>query len=181
MNQAPTRQCQRRMRGTAAAGVIAGALLGVLGAGAGAAPKDGTKFDNWAIRCEKPGEGDPSKIEVCYAFQNVVTKEKNQRVLNVAVGYAPKIDVPVALITLPLGIALPPGASLTLDDGQPIRFPIERCEPNGCRAGLKLEKDLLDRLTKANKVQISFHDGAHRPVNIPLSMKGFGDAFQTLK
>ncbi|MGQ0656822.1 MAG: invasion associated locus B family protein [Chromatiales bacterium] len=146
-----------------------------------AAPKDGTKFDNWAIKCEKPEAQDKDKTEVCYAFQNVVTKEKNQRVLNFAVGYPPKIEVPVALITLPLGIALPPGASLTVDEDQPIRFPIERCEPNGCRAGLKLEKLLLEKLTRASKVQISFHDGAHRPVNIPLSMKGFGEAFKSLK
>lgn len=146
-----------------------------------AAPKDGAKFDNWAIKCEKSGEQDKDKIEVCYAFQNVVTKEGNQRVLNVAVGYAPKIEDPVALITLPLGIALPPGAGLTIDQDKPIRFPIERCEPNGCRAGLKLEKVLLDKLNKAGKVEVNFHDGAHRPVKVPLSMKGFGEALKSLK
>jgi len=148
-----------------------------------AAPKDGEKFDNWAIKCEKPDAKAKEKgaTEVCYAFQNVVTKEGNQRVLNIAVGYAPKIPDPVALITLPLGIALPPGAALTLDDDKPIRFPIERCEPGGCRAGLKLEKTLLDKINAAKKVQLGFSDDAHRPVQIPLSMKGFTAALKTLK
>ena len=148
-----------------------------------AAPKDGEKFDNWAIKCEKPDEKQKSQgaFEVCYAFQNVVTKEGSQRVLNIAVGYAPKVTDPVALITLPLGIALPPGASLTMDEAKPIQFPIERCEPGGCRAGLKLEKALLDQLSAAKKVQIGFSDAAHRPVQIPLSMKGFTEALKTLK
>ncbi|MEZ5444369.1 MAG: invasion associated locus B family protein [Gammaproteobacteria bacterium] len=148
-----------------------------------AAPKDGEKFDNWAIRCETPDAKEKEKgaTEVCYAFQNVVTKDGNQRVLNIAVGYAPKIADPVALITLPLGIALPPGAALTIDEDKPIQFPIERCEPGGCRAGLKLEKALLDKLNAAKKVQIGFSDGAHRPVQVPLSMKGFSAALKTLK
>jgi invasion protein IalB len=150
---------------------------------AAAAPKDGAKFDNWAIKCEKPDAKDKQNggSEVCYAFQNVVTKEGNQRVLNIAVGYPPKVSDPVALITLPLGIALPPGAALQINDDQPIRIPIERCEPGGCRAGLKLEKALLDKLNGATKVQVGFSDGAHRPVAVPLSMKGFGDAVKSLK
>lgn len=158
-------------------------LLLALAAAAVAGPKDGAKFDNWAIKCEKPGEKDKEKAgpELCYAFQNVVTKEGNQRVLNIAVGYAPKVPDPVALITLPLGIALPPGGALMIDDDQPIKFPIERCEPGGCRAGLKLEKALLDKLGAARKVQVSFSDGAHRPIAVPLNMKGFGEALKSLK
>lgn len=148
-----------------------------------AAPKDGEKFDSWAIKCEKPDEKQKAQgaVEVCYAFQNVITKEGSQRVLNIAVGHAPKVTDPVALITLPLGIALPPGAALIVDEDKPIRFPIERCEPGGCRAGLKLEKELLGKLTGAKKVQVSFSDAAHRPVAIPLSMKGFEAALQSLK
>jgi invasion protein IalB len=177
-NQYPT-SLSRRISTLA----VAFALTLTSSAPAIAAPKDGEKFDNWAIRCEKPDEKAKEKgaVEVCYAFQNVVTKDGNQRVLNIAVGYAPKIPDPVALITLPLGIALPPGAALTIDEDKPIQFPIERCEPGGCRAGLKLEKTLLDKLNAAKKVQIGFSDGAHRPVQVPLSMKGFTAALKTLK
>jgi invasion protein IalB len=163
--------------------MIATAALSLSATSLWAAPKDGDKFDNWAIKCEKadPQSKDAGGPEVCYAFQNVVTKEGNKRVLNIAIGYAPKIPDPIALITLPLGIALPPGAGLTVGDDKPIRFPIERCEPGGCRAGIKLEKAVLDKLTDSAKVILDFQDGAHRPVQIPLSMKGFSEALKTLK
>ncbi len=139
---------------------------------------NGKAFQNWTTRCDNKNE---AKIERCYIFQNLVLREGGQRVLHVAVGYIPDLDDPVALVTLPLGISLPPGASIQVDDNEALRFQIERCETNGCRAGISLDDEMLQQLQKGLEAQIIFHDGARRPISVPLSLKGFTAGLKSLK
>ncbi len=143
-----------------------------------ARPVNGKSYENWTVRCEVPKDG---KQEQCFIFQNLVLKEGGQRVLHMAIGYIPGRDEPVALITMPLGISLPPGGRIVIDDGEPIRFQIERCEPVGCRAGLTLKDKLLTAFKKGLKATITFMDGSRRPIDVPLSLKGFTAGLKALK
>lgn len=157
----------------------AAALIAALAAGpTAAAPEQGATFDNWTVGCEAVENEERTQ---CFIFQNLVLREGGQRVLHVAVGYLPDQDDPIALFTLPLGISLPPGASLQVDGGDPVRFPIERCEPEGCRAGLRLEEEVLDAFKKGTEVKVTFHDATRRPVSVPLSLKGFMAGLRALR
>lgn len=147
-------------------------------AAAAAAPQEGATFDNWTVGCETVQD---EKRTQCFIFQNLVLREGGQRVLHVAVGYLPDQHDPIALFTLPLGISLPPGASLQVDEGEPVRFPIERCEPEGCRAGLRLEDEVLAAFKKGEQVKVTFHDATRRPVSVPLSLKGFMAGLRALR
>ncbi len=140
--------------------------------------KDGESFDNWTVRCEDT-KSEPQRQ--CFIFQNLVTRDSAQRVLHLAIGYLPDNPVPIALVTLPLGISLPPGASIQVDDGEPTRFPVERCEPNGCRAGLRLEAPLLESMKTGQQLRVTFQDGARKPVTVPLSLQGFTAGLRALK
>jgi invasion protein IalB len=140
--------------------------------------KEGQVYDNWTVGCETP-EG--AVEEQCFIFQNLVLREGRQRVLHIAVGYLPDGKGPVALVTLPLGISLPLGASITVNGSAPARFPIERCEPKGCRGGLKLDKDLLAALKKGVEARVTFHDSARQPVDVPVSLVGFAAGLSALR
>ncbi len=135
-----------------------------------AAPKSGQTFENWTARCDTVKNSD---TEQCFIFQNLVLKDSGQRVLHVAIGYLPQRPDPVALITLPLGIALPPGGSISIDEGEAIPFAIERCETQGCRAGVVLDDGLLQKFKKGLSASVTFHDGTRKPIAAPLSLKGF--------
>lgn len=143
-----------------------------------AKPVNGKSYENWTVRCETPKGG---KQEQCFIFQNLVLKEGGQRVLHMAIGYIKGRPDPVALITMPLGISLPPGGSIVIDDDEPIRFQIERCEPAGCRAGLALKDKLLAAFKKGIKATVTFMDATRRPINVPLSLKGFTAGLKALK
>ncbi|MGH8658760.1 MAG: invasion associated locus B family protein [Gammaproteobacteria bacterium] len=134
-----------------------------------AKPNDGEVHGNWTVRCEKQ-----QGAEQCFIFQNLVLREGGQRVLHIAVGFLAKEADPIALVTLPLGISLPPGVSMVVDqDGPTTKFPIERCEPKGCRGGVKLDAQILDALKKGKEATVTFHDAARQPVKVPISLKGF--------
>jgi invasion protein IalB len=132
---------------------------------------------SWTVRCEAADAGAQSG---CIMFQNVVMKTGGQPVLHFAVGYAPEDGNPTVIISLPLGISLPPGISIQIDDGKTANFPVERCEPDGCRAGMKLREATIEELVKGTRLTITFHDGERQPISVPLSLDGFGPGFQAL-
>ncbi len=147
--------------------------------GAGSAkPKDGEVHGNWTVRCEKQGN---AAEEQCFIFQNLVLREGGQRVLHIAVGFLAKEPEPIALVTIPLGISLPLGVSIMVDqDGLRSKFPIERCEPKGCRGGVKLDARMLDALKKGKEATVTFHDADRQPVKVPISLKGFSAGLTAL-
>ena len=139
--------------------------------------KDGDSFGNWLVRCG-PQENSPEKG--CFLFQNVVLKEGGQRVLQVAVGFVGETPEPIALLSLPLGISLPPGAKMSIDGDKQYQLQIERCEVNGCRAGLKLPQNLIERFQLGSSLSVQFHDAQRRPIEVPLSLDGFREGYEAL-
>ncbi len=142
-----------------------------------AAPTDGDAFGNWLVSC-KVDEQDGR--QGCFIVQNLVLREGGQRVLQVAIGFVEEAPEPIALISLPLGISLPPGTTLRVDELEPTRIAIERCEPNGCRAGLKLGEEILKTLTNGKQLSVTFYDAKRQPIDVPLSLEGIKEGLAAL-
>ena len=166
--------------GAASAGLGASAALAQATEGAPAAPaggpRDGQEFQDWTLHCRAPEAPTP---EICEMHQRVVNQE-GERVMLAVVGRLPNIDTPGLLFVLPLGISLPPGAFLRIDQGEEEQVPVERCERQGCRIELLLDDELLTRLKAGTRATVSFHvyDGqGQRPrVDVPVSLLGFSAA-----
>lgn len=134
-------------------------------------------FGSWTLRCATPlGNAKPE----CMMFQNLVQKTGGQPVLQFGIGIPPADSVPTVLVSLPLGIALPPGITIQIDGGAPATFPVERCEPDGCRAGMKLREATVQQLSNGHQLHVTFYDGARKPLKVSLSLEGFGAAFKSL-
>ena len=139
-------------------------------------PRDGQTFQDWRLRCEAATEQRP---EFCEMRQRIVDQDGN-RVVLAAVGRLPNTDTPGLLFILPLGISLPPGTFLKIDQGEEQRVAVERCEQQGCRIELLLENDLLARLKAGTRATVSFHvyngQGQRPRVDVPISLLGFSAA-----
>lgn len=150
--------------------------------GSQAAPGDGEEaprqFDDWALECGKP-EG--MERETCYMFQNIVVRDTGQRLLHTAVGYAADGSTPMLLLTAPLGVHLPGGVSLQIDDAEPMRLPFERCTSRGCHAAAALEPDVVAALKAGLELKVTFSDGASEPVTLPVSLRGFTRAYREIR
>jgi invasion protein IalB len=142
-----------------------------------AEPTDGESYGNWTINCESEAQG---SREGCFVIQNLVLRDGGQRVLQIAIGYVVETPDPIALLSLPLGISLPPGAEIQVDSHASHRIAIERCEPNGCRAGLKLEPSILSNLLAGKQISIKFYDAKRQPIEVPLSLDGFEQGLASL-
>jgi invasion protein IalB len=158
--------------------LCSGALLAAASSVAGE-PADGDVFGNWTVRCETSEEQASSQL--CFIFQNLVLREGGQRVMHIAAGFLPERPEPVALLTLPLGISLPPGGRIQVGPGDPIRFVVERCEPDGCRAGVILRDELFARFRDHNTAEVTIFDGGRNPLTVTVSLSGFAEGMQALR
>ena len=158
--------------------------LGVAGSGAiafapdaAAAPEHGQAFQDWMIKCE----GGNGTAERCIAFQSIVVTESRQQLLTIAAGYLGPKGEPWVFLTLPLGIFLPPGVALKVDESQQFDAPIKICTAKGCDAGIPLNDDLLPLMKAGLVARIAFMDGtARNQITVPVSLEGFSAAFRTL-
>jgi invasion protein IalB len=153
--------------------------LAALAGPAAAQPQSGQAYEDWQVRCARPNETAP---EQCHIGQTVVTKENGKPFLYIGVGYAPdRPDGPVLLVTVPLGIHLPSGVTLQIDQGQPLGLLVERCDRNGCHAGLALDGKTLASMQKGLMARVSIRDSARNPVKVPISLKGFTAGLAALR
>jgi len=129
------------------------------------------QFQDWAVRCGRQGSG-----QACEMVQQRLD-EQGQTVLAIAVGKVPNTDSPGMLIILPLGIWLPPGVVLKVDNGEEVPARVERCERRGCQVELLLEPDVLTMLKSGREANVLFQiydeNGQPKVVGVPFSLLGF--------
>ncbi|MGH6917970.1 MAG: invasion associated locus B family protein, partial [Geminicoccaceae bacterium] len=131
------------------------------------------QFQDWAVRCGRQGEG---AQEACEMVQQRLDEE-GQTVLAIAVGKVPNTNDPGMLIILPLGIWLPPGVVLQVDNGEEVPARVERCERRGCQVELLLDAKALTLLKSGREANVLFQiydeTGQPKVVGVPFSLLGF--------
>jgi len=138
-------------------------------------PEDVQTFQDWRVQCESP-EGAPQ--ERCYMYQNLVMRESGQRVL--LVGVVRDAQNAAAIFTAPLGVLLPPGVTIQVDDGDEMRVPFQQCGRQGCVARLRLGDELLSAMRAGLEAQVTIYRADQQPVSLPVSLKGFTAAYTAL-
>ena len=86
-------------------------------------------------------------------------------------------DEKLLRVTLPLGVALVPGARIVLDDKEAMTAPFVVCMPkNGCMADYKADTDLIEKLKKGQSLAIQAFDKG-KPVSFTLPLTDFAKAY----
>ncbi len=134
-------------------------------------------IEDWTLRCLPATESQP---RTCYMVQGAVAREGGQRLLQVAVGRFGTERLLGAIISVPIGVRLPPGISLWADDRKPWEFPFERCTPGSCQVHTVLHEELLQSLKTGLVGRVTFQDAAGQPITVDFSLKGFTAALSEL-
>lgn len=182
-------------------GILGLAVATLLCCPAGAqAARTGDVFDAWMIRCAD------GPRPVCEAFQRLTHAESGMRVMEFAISFPPpeglqedkektgksiapdsQAIMPAAdrrargVIVLPLGIMLPDGVMLTIDNQHRHKFEVRYCTAEGCYAYITLQGGVVDQLRRAMNAQISFRTLDKRDIKMPLNVKGLGAALLAIK
>jgi invasion protein IalB len=132
----------------------------------------------WAPRCGSASRDAPLE---CAIEQSAVLPRTGQLVILVNIRVPADTHTPSALIQLPLGLNLPGGAKLQVDDGTATDLQIQTCEARGCYAGTTITPDLLAAMKSGKQLKISFQNLNKETLTVPLPLADFAAAYDKIK
>ncbi len=160
---------------TAIAGFVLLAAVGATPALAQAQVK--AKFGDWEMRCETPAG---AQREQCAIIQSVAAEDKPNMNLVVIALKAADGKSRLLRVIAPLGVLLPAGLGLNIDNADKGRAGFVRCLPSGCVAEVVMDDKLLDDLGAGTSATFVVFETPEQGIGIPLTLKGFKDGFGKL-
>ncbi len=181
-----TRAIMRRIRsaaGALAAGSAAGLLLAplVLTATVGPAQAQGAVrevFGDWQKRCETPAG---ATEEQCAIVQNVAADDRPNVTLLVIILPTADNDSMLMRVVAPLGVLLPAGLGLLIDDEDVGRAGFVRCLSTGCVAEVVMDDDLIAQLGTGDEATFIVFQTPEEGIGIPVSLDGFAEGFDSIR
>ena len=132
----------------------------------------------WAARCTSGSRDAPLE---CAIEQTAVLTKTGQLIVLVNIRVTSDTRAPVALVQLPLGMNLPTGAKLQVDDGKALDLQIQTCETRGCYASAPIPPDMLGAMKTGKQLNVSFQTLAKETIKIPMPLTDFGGAYDKIK
>jgi invasion protein IalB len=132
----------------------------------------------WAVRCTSASREAPLE---CAMEQTAVLTKTGQLIVLVNIRVPSDTHAPVVMVQLPLGLNLPGGAKLQVDDGKSADLQIQTCENRGCYAGAAIAPDVLAALKSGKQLKLSFQNLAKETITIPMPLTDFATAYDKIK
>src|SRR3974377_1861308 len=110
---------------------------------------------DWQIRCDTPPG---AQNEQCALIQSVVAEDRSNAGLTVIVLKTADQKNRLMRVVAPLGVLLPSGLGLKLDNVDVGRAGFVRCLPNGCVAEVIMDDKLLGQLKSAKTPTFTLFD-----------------------
>jgi invasion protein IalB len=148
-------------------------FLMVLGAGDVRAQEATQTFEHWSIACQ-PNQAGQSE---CLMFQDIIADGTDQSIMRVTVVKTPRSAL---IVTTPLGVILPQGLILAIDQQEASRMQYQICIEPGCRAQIDLAPELVQRLKSGVGATVTIVGPNGQPIAVPVSLKGFTAAYDAL-
>jgi invasion protein IalB len=159
--------------------MLGGALCLVAGAAIAAEEPAQIKeqLGDWQMVCKTP-EG--AKGDICALVQDV-TSDSNPNV-QLSVQFQQGTDGNKVLrVFAPLGVLLPPGLGLQIDEQKVGHAPFVRCQVVGCVAQVTLPPELMSKFKAGKTAWFIIYQTKEAGIGIPVSLSGFASAVDKLQ
>ena len=132
---------------------------------------------DWQIRCDTPPG---AQAEQCALIQSVVAEDRSNAGLTVIVLKTADQKSKLMRVVAPLGVLLPSGLGLKLDNQDVGRAGFVRCLPNGCVAEVVMDDKLLGLLKGAKTATFIIFETPEEGIGFPLSLNGLSEGYDKL-
>jgi invasion protein IalB len=132
---------------------------------------------DWQIRCDTPPG---AKSEQCALIQSVTAEDRANVGLTVIVLKTADAKSRLMRVVAPLGVLLPSGLGLKIDNADIGRAGFVRCLPNGCIAEVVMDDTLIKKLTTGKTATFIIFQTPEEGIGFPMSLAGFGEGYAKL-
>ncbi len=135
------------------------------------------KHGAWETRCETPPG---ASSQQCAIVQSVVDEDRPNIALAIIALKTADHKSRLLRVIAPLGVLLPMGLGLKLDQDDFGRMSFVRCLPNGCVAEVVLEDRVVERMETAKTMTFVLFQTPEEGIGVPASLAGFKEGFEQL-
>ena len=132
----------------------------------------------WEIRCDTPPG---ARSEQCALMQYVTAADRDNVGLTVIVLKTADKTARILRVLSPLGVLLPHGLGLRVDDTDVGRAGFIRCLPQGCIAEIVMDDKLVKLLSDGKFATFIVFQTPEEGIGIPIPLEGFKAGFGNLK
>jgi invasion protein IalB len=132
---------------------------------------------DWQVACDTPPG---ASFEQCSLIQNVTAENQPNVALSVIVLKTADRQARLLRVLAPLGVLLPNGLGLIIDDNDLGRVAFAKCWPQGCMAEVLMDDELLETLSSGQTALFVVFKTPEEGIGIPVSLNGFRDGFAAL-
>ncbi len=161
----------------AASAALVGLSAAMAGGGASAQGMVKNTFGDWQMRCETPAG---ATSEQCALVQNVAAEDRPNITLVIIVLKTADGKSRLLRIVAPLGILLPSGLGLKIDQTDIGRAGFVRCLTTGCVAEVVMEDNLINQMKSGQTATFIVFQTPEEGIGIPVSLNGFATGFDAL-
>jgi invasion protein IalB len=132
----------------------------------------------WVSRCAS--EARQGTLE-CVVEQTAVLQKTGQLVAAVSIRVPADTHQPSLAVQIPVGLFLPAGVTLQVDDKKAISLTLQTCDLKGCYAATPISPELLADLKAGKKLAVSFQNLTKENITVPLQLTNFNQAYQKIQ
>jgi invasion protein IalB len=155
--------------------------LSLAGIGKAAAQQSTTAtYGDWILQCQSASGPPPQKV--CDIAQITEVQGKNIPLSRAAISRPAKTQPFTFSVQVPVNVSFHASLRLQVSTSDPgVAVPFDHCLPVGCFAEFELKEDLIRKFIAATAAgKMTFKSANGQDVAIPLSFKGFPQAFNAL-
>jgi invasion protein IalB len=159
------------------AAALAAFVLAAAGAPAAAQGTVRSVHNDWQVRCDTPPG---AQAEQCALIQSVTAEDRANVGLTVIVLKTADHKSRLLRVVAPMGVLLPSGLGLKIDQVDVGRAGFVRCLPNGCVAEVVMDDNLIKQFRNGQTATFIIFQTPEEGIGFPMSLKGFGEGFDKL-
>lgn len=130
------------------------------------------RYGDWFVNCTQEEE------ERCVMVQEVIMERDGSkgRLVSLFIFHDKENDVIRGRFLLPLGIYLPEGMVLQIDETEAFQVPIEICNNSGCMLTAKIPADVMDQMRAGEELKVFYSLQPGKRFQAKMSLSGFTKA-----
>jgi invasion protein IalB len=135
------------------------------------------KYGEWDMRCDTPPG---AQTQQCVIMQFVTAEDRDNVGLSVVVMKTADKQARILRVLAPLGVLLPRGLGLRIDNKDMGTTGFIRCLPNGCVSEVLMDDMLINELRSGKEALFVIFQTPEEGIAIPIALGGFGEGFDAL-
>ncbi len=133
--------------------------------------------NDWQVRCDTPPG---AQSEQCALIQSVTAEDRANVGLTVIVLKTADQKAKLMRVVAPMGVLIPSGLGLKIDQADVGRAGFVRCLPNGCVAEVMMDDNLVKQMRTGQTATFIIFQTPEEGIGFPMSLKGFSEGFDKL-